>query len=145
MKQWLRAAVLGSNDGLVSISCLMMGASAAKTSDITTVGMAGVIAGAMSMAVGEYVSVRSEGHVKESIEAAVSSALSFTAGGLLPLIGAYTHAKVYGIVGFTLAGLVIAGVSSARAANKPILKTTLRIIAGGIAGMVITSGIGYLI
>lgn len=59
---WLRAAVLGANDGLVSTASLMVGvaASAATTSVIVTAGIAGLAAGAMAMAAGEYVSVSSQ-------------------------------------------------------------------------------------
>ncbi|GAA2783935.1 VIT family protein [Kitasatospora paracochleata] len=59
---WLRAAVLGANDGLVSIASLMVGiaASGASTSAVVTGGLAGLSAGAMSMAAGEYVSVSSQ-------------------------------------------------------------------------------------
>ena len=58
---WLRAAVLGANDGLVATASLMIGISAAGKSDfIFTGGCAGIAAGAMSMAVGEYISVRSQ-------------------------------------------------------------------------------------
>ncbi len=59
---WLRAAVLGVNDGVVSTSSLMLGvlASSASKSVILTAGVAGLVAGALSMAVGEYVSVSSQ-------------------------------------------------------------------------------------
>ncbi|MCE4224950.1 VIT family protein [Methylobacterium sp. C25] len=59
---WLRAAVLGANDGLVSTASLIVGvaASAAGTSEIVVAGSAGLVAGAMSMAAGEYVSVSSQ-------------------------------------------------------------------------------------
>lgn len=59
---WLRAAVLGSNDAIVSTSGLLMGVSAADAParTIAVVGLAGLVAGAMSMAVGEYVSVSSQ-------------------------------------------------------------------------------------
>lgn len=59
---WLRAAVLGVNDGIVSTSSLMLGVLAAKASDATiiTAGVAALVAGALSMAVGEYVSVSSQ-------------------------------------------------------------------------------------
>ena len=64
---WLRAAVLGANDGLVSTASLMIGVAAAgKTDFLLTAGLAGISAGAMSMAVGEYVSVRSQNDVEES-------------------------------------------------------------------------------
>jgi len=59
---WLRAAVLGANDGIVSVAGLVVGVAGASnsTSFIFTAGVAGVVAGALSMAVGEYVSVSSQ-------------------------------------------------------------------------------------
>lgn len=59
---WLRAAVLGANDGIVSTASLILGVAAASSSKqaILTAGFAGLIAGAMSMAAGEYVSVSSQ-------------------------------------------------------------------------------------
>jgi len=66
---WLRAAVLGANDGLVSTASLMIGVTAAnpgKDTFLITAGVAAIVAGAMSMAVGEYVSVRSQNDVEES-------------------------------------------------------------------------------
>ena len=59
---WLRATVLGANDGIVSTSSLIIGVAAANAaqSDIILAGLAGLVAGAMSMAAGEYVSVSSQ-------------------------------------------------------------------------------------
>ncbi len=59
---WLRAAVLGANDGIVSTASLIIGVAAANTAhgDILLAGVAGLVAGAMSMAAGEYVSVSSQ-------------------------------------------------------------------------------------
>lgn len=59
---WLRAAVLGANDGIVSTASLLVGVAAASVSrdELLTVGLAGLVAGAMSMAAGEYVSVSSQ-------------------------------------------------------------------------------------
>jgi vacuolar iron transporter family protein len=59
---WLRAAVLGANDGIISTASLILGvaAAAATKSDILLAGVAGLVAGAMSMAAGEYVSVSSQ-------------------------------------------------------------------------------------
>jgi vacuolar iron transporter family protein len=59
---WLRAAVLGANDGIVSTASLLVGVAAADASHATllTAGIAGAVAGAMSMAAGEYVSVSSQ-------------------------------------------------------------------------------------
>jgi VIT1/CCC1 family predicted Fe2+/Mn2+ transporter len=59
---WLRAAVLGANDGIVSTASLVVGVAAARaaSSEILVAGVAGLVAGAMSMAAGEYVSVSSQ-------------------------------------------------------------------------------------
>ncbi|XP_073127418.1 vacuolar iron transporter homolog 4-like [Henckelia pumila] len=114
--QWLRAAVLGANDGLVSIASLMMGVGAVKT-DVKAMiltGFAGLFAGACSMAIGEFVSVYSQLDIevaqmkrekravennavlskedKENLpnpfQAALASALAFSLGAVFPLLGA---------------------------------------------------------
>ncbi|XP_072993888.1 vacuolar iron transporter homolog 2-like [Typha latifolia] len=113
--QWLRAAVLGANDGLVSVSSLMIGIGAVNQSAkaMLVSGLAGLVAGACSMAIGEFVSVYAqydievaqmkrerEGEVGEGNEtseeererlpspaqAAGASALAFAAGAILPLL-----------------------------------------------------------
>jgi VIT1/CCC1 family predicted Fe2+/Mn2+ transporter len=210
---WLRAAVLGSNDGLVSTSSLMIGVAAANKSDfLITAGLAGIAAGAMSMAVGEYVSVKSQNDIEKSdreieikqltmdpegefeelvdiyvqrgltkdlakqvvtamhkkdaleahlrdelghfdhtrarpIQAGVASAIAFTAGGLVPLIGAMISdsSQVTVILIFTAIGLVAAGYTSAKIAASPLLKTIIRIFLGGALGVAITAGIGWLV
>lgn len=65
---WLRAAVLGANDGIVSISSLIVGVAAAgaSQSSIMVAGIAGLVAGAMSMAAGEYVSVSSQSDIEKA-------------------------------------------------------------------------------
>jgi VIT1/CCC1 family predicted Fe2+/Mn2+ transporter len=210
---WLRAAVLGANDGLVSTASLMIGVVAAGKSEfLITAGLAGISAGAMSMAVGEYVSVRSQNDIEDSdrrlemqhlatdpqgellelqhiyinrgltpelamevaiamhakdplaahlrdelgqhphtkarpVQAAIASAISFTAGGLIPFAGAFAPSvgtEALSIVGFTIVGLVLTGVLSARTAGSKILRTTVRIIIGGALGMLITAGIGQI-
>lgn len=115
--QWLRAAVLGANDGLVSTASLMMGVGAVKK-DIKVMiltGFAGLVAGACSMAIGEFVSVYSQLDIevaqmkrekrrnanrekeddddaKESLpnpaQAAAASALAFSVGAMVPLLAA---------------------------------------------------------
>lgn len=209
---WLRAAVLGANDGLVSTASLMIGVAAARAdqSFLVTAGAAGIAAGAMSMAVGEYVSVRSQNDIEESdrlleiehlaidpegefeelvhiymarglsrdlavqvaeamhkkdpleahlrdelgqhphtkarpVQAAIASAVSFTAGGLVPFVGAFapTPGKAaWSIVAFAIAGLLVTGIVSARTAGSKLLIPTLRVVAGGCLGMAITAGIG---
>ncbi len=65
---WLRAAVLGANDGIVSTASLIVGvaAAAAVPGDVLIAGVAGLVAGAMSMAAGEYVSVSSQSDTEQA-------------------------------------------------------------------------------
>lgn len=65
---WLRAAVLGANDGIVSTASLVVGVAAANAArnDVLVVGIAGLVAGAMSMAAGEYVSVSSQADTEKA-------------------------------------------------------------------------------
>ena len=65
---WLRAAVLGANDGIVSTASLIVGVAAASTatSEVLIAGVAGLVAGAMSMAAGEYVSVSSQSDTEQA-------------------------------------------------------------------------------
>jgi VIT1/CCC1 family predicted Fe2+/Mn2+ transporter len=65
---WLRAAVLGANDGIVSTASLVVGVAAAEATqkDVLIAGIAGLVAGALSMAAGEYVSVSSQADVEHA-------------------------------------------------------------------------------
>ena len=65
---WLRAAVLGANDGIVSTASLVVGvaAASAEQSNVLLTGVAGLVAGAMSMAAGEYVSVHSQADTEKA-------------------------------------------------------------------------------
>jgi len=65
---WLRAAVLGANDGIISVSSIMLGVATAHAirSNVLLSGIAGLTAGAMSMAAGEYVSVSSQADTEEA-------------------------------------------------------------------------------
>lgn len=65
---WLRAAVLGANDGIVSTASLILGVAAASTTQepVLVAGVAGLVAGAMSMAAGEYVSVSSQSDTEQA-------------------------------------------------------------------------------
>lgn len=65
---WLRAAVLGANDGIVSTASLVLGVAAAQAThdNILVAGIAGLVAGAMSMAAGEYVSVHSQADIEQA-------------------------------------------------------------------------------
>src|SRR4026208_1113957 len=65
---WLRAAVLGANDGIVSTASLVVGVAAAEAArhDVLIAGVAGLVAGALSMAAGEYVSVSSQADTEQA-------------------------------------------------------------------------------
>src|SRR4051794_5199673 len=65
---WLRAAVLGANDGILSTASLVLGVAAAHgtRSNVLVAGVAGLVAGAMSMAAGEYVSVHSQADTEQA-------------------------------------------------------------------------------
>lgn len=75
---WLRAAVLGANDGIVSLAALVVGVAAATSSTHTILltGIAGLLAGALSMAVGEYVSVSSQRDTERALLAKEQNELS---------------------------------------------------------------------
>ncbi len=75
---WLRAAVLGANDGIVSVASLVIGVAAATTTrnPVLTAGTAGLVAGAMSMAAGEYISVSSQRDAEEADRAVETAALA---------------------------------------------------------------------
>src|SRR5271156_1114736 len=66
---WLRAGVLGANDGIVSTAGIVVGVAAAtvRTEPILTAGIAGLVAGAVSMAVGEYVSVSTQRDTEQAL------------------------------------------------------------------------------
>jgi vacuolar iron transporter family protein len=91
---WLRAAVLGANDGLVSTASLMVGvaASHAQSGAVLTAGIAGVAAGAMAMAAGEYVSVSSQVDVERAdLDAEARQQELDPAGELAELADIYEH------------------------------------------------------
>ncbi|WVY95585.1 hypothetical protein V8G54_027736 [Vigna mungo] len=131
--QWLRAAVLGANDGLVSTASLMMGVGAVKQ-DIKVMiltGFAGLVAGACSMAIGEFVSVYSQ--------AAAASALAFSVGAIVPLLAA-SFIREYKV----RIGVVLGAVSLALVVFG-WLGAVLGVLVGGWLAMAITFGLTKLI
>ncbi len=82
---WLRAAVLGANDGIISTASIIVGvaAAAATQSDVLIAGVAGMVAGAMSMAAGEYVSVSSQSDTEQADLARETKELAEGADGEL--------------------------------------------------------------
>lgn len=211
---WLRAAVLGANDGIVSTASLVLGVASANTgsSGILLAGVAGLVAGAMSMATGEYVSVSSQadsenaalaqekreletdyqGEVREltalyvqrglepalaqkvaeqlmvndaldthareelgltetnsakPLQAAIFSALSFSAGAALPLVVAWlspaTLVFIFIIIS-TLLSLAALGYLSAIVSKASPFRATGRITFWSALAMLLSMGVGHL-
>ena len=206
---------MGANDGLVSTASLVLGvaASGAGASAIVTAGIAGLVAGALSMAAGEYVSVSSqrdteladlrleereleqdpEGELRElaliyerrglrselahavageltrhdalgahardelglederrarPLQAAWASALSFSAGALLPLVAvgiAPADVRIATCVAVTLIALALLGDLGARLGGARRLRAATRVLVWGALAMAITSAIGGLV
>ena len=211
---WLRAAVLGANDGIVSTASLIIGVAAASAahSNILLAGVAGLVAGAMSMAAGEYVSVSSQSdtesadleqerlsleqnfeiekaelaqiyegrglepalavqvaeqlmahdalgaHARDEIgishvvsaqpiQAALSSAGTFTVGAALPLLVAWaspTVPLIPVVAAASLLFLALLGGLAARAGGASIMIGSVRVTFWGALAMALTAGVGRL-
>jgi vacuolar iron transporter family protein len=212
---WLRAAVLGANDGIVSTAGIVIGVAAAtaERGPVLTAGIAGLAAGALSMAVGEFVSVSTQRDTERALLetetqelklqpdaeldelaalyearglsaetarqaateltahnplaahaelelrldpeeltnpwlAAISSAVSFTIGALLPLIAILlppASTRIAITVAAVLLALAITGWVAARLGGAKPLLPILRVTIGGALAMAITFGIGHLV
>jgi VIT1/CCC1 family predicted Fe2+/Mn2+ transporter len=211
---WLRAAVLGANDGIVSVASVALGviASGAPTSFVLTAAVAALVAGAMAMAAGEYVSVSSQrdveladldqervelqahpetekrelaeiyvkrgldddlagrvadaltasdalgAHARDElglaaikarpVQAAIYSAVSFTAGAVLPILAFLvvpTGARTWAVVVSAILALAVLGVAGARAGGAPIMRAAIRVTVGGGLAMAVTAGVGHLV
>ncbi|MDI1342683.1 MAG: VIT family protein [Pseudolabrys sp.] len=211
---WLRAAVLGANDGIISTASLIVGVAAAATAqgEVLIAGVAGLVAGAMSMAAGEYVSVSSQSdteradlarerkelsenpdfeldelaaiyvergvdpavarqvagqlmakdalttHARDElgiseittarpVQAALTSAATFSAGAAMPLlmvIVSPTAALVPVVSAASLGFLAVLGAIGAKAGGSNVLRATIRVTFWGALAMAITAGIGKL-
>ncbi|MDY6890790.1 MAG: VIT family protein [Pseudomonadota bacterium] len=209
---WLRAAVLGANDGIVSTASLIIGVAAASTTheSIILAGVAGLVAGAMSMAAGEYISVSSqadteradllleqrsldenlefeteeladiyrsrgveaalarrvaeqlmahdalEAHARDEIgisanggarpvQAALSSAATFTIGAALPLLVAWLapiESLILLVALCSLLFLALLGAIAARVGGASMLLGAARVVFWGGLAMAITAGVG---
>tara|TARA_A100001391_G_scaffold48774_7_gene29139 strand:+ start:44815 stop:45519 length:705 start_codon:yes stop_codon:yes gene_type:complete len=213
---WLRAAVLGANDGIVSTSSLIVGVAAAASSkgEVLLAGVAALVAGAMSMAAGEYVSVSSQADAEASdlarerdelatqpvaeqrelaaiyrkrgldaetaekvaiqlmekdalaahardelginsvttarpVQAALTSAATFTTGAAIPLAAAWIspvgQTMVVTVSLASLLLLALLGAIGARTGGAPVMKATLRVAFWGAAAMAVTAVIGKLV
>jgi VIT1/CCC1 family predicted Fe2+/Mn2+ transporter len=211
---WIRAVVLGANDGIVSTASLIIAvdASQAAGDNLFTVGMAGLVAGAMSMAAGEYVSVSSQtdiekaelalekSHIQQNwaleveelasiyhergvepqlakqvaeqlmekdaigshardelgitdlsqgnpLQAAVYSALSFSAGASLPvmmILLVSQAALMPAVICISLLSLVVLGSISAHAGGASKTKGAIRVLFWGSLAMAVSMGVGSL-
>lgn len=211
---WLRAAVLGANDGIVSTASLVVGVAAAAQgrSEVLLAGVAGLVAGAFSMAAGEYVSVSSQAdtesadlareraelrdqpeferrelagfytargvapelalqvadqlmakdalgaHARDElgiseitaarpVQAALTSAATFSAGAALPLAGALLAPEGYipiVVSGASILFLALLGAVGARAGRAPIGEAVARVTFWGALAMAATAGVGAL-
>ncbi|MBT2131580.1 VIT1/CCC1 transporter family protein [Aliiroseovarius lamellibrachiae] len=211
---WLRASVLGANDGIVSTASLIAGVASAgvPVSDVLLAGTAGLVAGAMSMAAGEYVSVSSQAdsekadlareaqelrtqpeferqeladiyvqrgldpdlarqvaeqmmakdalatHARDElgitmaskprpIQAALSSAASFTVGAALPLAAVVLSPQSWITINTTVASVIALGLlggMSASTGGAPITRAVMRVTFWGAAAMAATALVGAL-
>ncbi|KAL6005499.1 hypothetical protein ACLOJK_006066 [Asimina triloba] len=171
---WLRAAVLGANDGLVSTASLMMGVGAVKpdTKAMMISGLAGLVAGACSMAIGEFVSVYSQRDIEEAqmkrekknnqveeggedaqlpspLQAAAASALAFAVGAMVPLLAAAfvkPHKVRLGVMAAAVTvALALFGWLGAKLGKAPMIRSCLRVLVGGWLAMLFTFGIMRLV
>lgn len=212
---WLRAAVLGANDGIISTASLIVGVAAAATSsaEILIAGVAGMVAGAMSMAAGEYVSVSSQSdteyaelarerkelasdpesefeelaniyvkrgidlslarqvagqlmakdalgaHVRDElgiteeaaarpVQAALTSALTFSVGAALPILTTIftpRHLLVVAVSAASLVFLAFLGAVGAKVGGAAVVKPTIRVAFWGASAMALTAGVGALV
>lgn len=161
---WLRAAVLGANDGLVSTASLMLGVGAVKADARAMVisGFAGLLAGACSMAIGEFVSVCSQRDVElarldrgggddekaalpSPVQAAAASALAFSVGALLPLLAAGFIAdyrlRIGVVAAVATATLAAFGCVGAVLGSAPVARSCARVVGGGWVAMAVTFGL----
>ncbi|KAI3815397.1 hypothetical protein L1987_15064 [Smallanthus sonchifolius] len=169
--QWLRAAVLGATDGLVSVASLMMGVGAVKheVKAMILTGFAGLVAGACSMAIGEFVSVSSQldieiSHMKRigatnieseseqlpnPMRAAAASALAFIFGAIVPLLAAafiVNHkVRLAVVVAAVTIALAVFGWIGAFLGRTHVVKSCVRVLVGGWMAMAITFGLTMLI
>jgi len=211
---WLRASVLGANDGILSTASIAIGVAAASDlrEPIILATLAGLVAGALSMAAGEYVSVNSQtdvekadierekqeleempeiellrlaeiyekrglkketaltvakeltevdalaAHVRDElgineisqakpIQAALASGLSFTFGGILPLLITLflpVYRMEYYLYAFAIVFLILLGAMAAKAGGSSIAKAVIRITFWGTVAMGLTALVGYL-
>ncbi|MBW0253378.1 VIT1/CCC1 transporter family protein [Cellulomonas sp. PS-H5] len=164
---WLRAGVLGANDGIVSVAATVVGVAGASTglATLAVAGVAALVAGALSMAAGEYVSVSSQRDAEKVLRAhgvrdaeesltnpwhaALASLVAFVVGGVVPLLAMLGpwggEVRVVATFAAVVAALVVTGTVSARMGGAPAGRAVLRNVVGGSLAMAITYGVGSVV
>ncbi|WP_456788096.1 VIT1/CCC1 transporter family protein [Cellulomonas sp. P5_C5] len=169
---WLRAGVLGANDGIVSVAATVLGVAGAATAvgTIAVAGIAALVAGALSMAAGEYVSVSSQRDAERSAvrrgrvlptlvvadteeftnpwHAAVASFGAFLVGGLVPLLvvlAPWGSARVPATFAAVVAALVVTGLVAARFSDAEPHRAVVRNVLGGSVAMAVTYAVGAFV
>ncbi|MEY4409744.1 MAG: hypothetical protein RLZ99_217 [Actinomycetota bacterium] len=159
---WLRAAVLGANDGIVSIAGVVIGVASAGADRGTILlsGIAAVVAGAVSMGGGEYTSVSAQrdtelAHGKNPKntaahpwQAAFSSFVAFSAGAALPMlavIGPWDDYRVEVTSAAVVIALATTGFWAARVGNAPVGKSVMRNVFVSLVTVGLSYGIGSLL
>lgn len=156
----LRAGVLGANDGIVSTAAVVVGVAGAtsSTSAIATAGLAAVVGGAVSMALGEYVSVSSQRDSERTLgvqdeeqvnpwSAGIASFFAFLLGALLPFAAAVLAPeswRVAAIFALTLVSLAVTGTVSAKLGDAPVKRSVARVVIGGSLALGATFIVGSL-
>ena len=156
----LRAGVLGANDGIVSVAAIVVGVAGATAASgpVLLAGLAALVGGAVSMALGEYVSVSSQrdsqrsatgdGSAADPWAAAIASAGAFLTGGVLPLAAvllAHGAARIPLTVVAVLFALAVTGAAGARLGGAPALRPTVRTVIGGGLALTLTWALGALL
>lgn len=159
---WLRASVLGANDGIVSIAGVVVGvaASGAQTSAVLVAGVAALVAGAVSMGGGEYTSVsaqrdteiahgRDPQHVTaHPWSAAWSSMAAFTTGGILPLVaitGPWVQYRTPATFLSVVIALGITGLWAAKVGKGSKRKSITRNVVVSVLTMGLAYGVGAVL
>lgn len=152
----IRAGILGANDGIVSVAALLFGVAAARPAVLLPAALAAIIAGACSMALGEYVSVHAQADAEREaggpvtatpIGAALSSATSFVAGAVLPAAAVCLtpHSiRIPVATAAVLAALALSGYASSKLSDVPPLLPVLRVTSGGALALAVTYLAGLL-
>lgn len=141
---WLRAGVLGANDGIISIATLLIALIGNISSEsLLIVAVSATVAGALSMSIGEYVSVsaqkdaelaNSHTEITNPFHAAYSSFLAFLTGAILPVVTATLTQNIVITVASVITALLLTGYISAKTGNLPPRKPMIRnMVAGSIA------------